>query len=74
MTAGTEPTWKRWLDRLLMLNVLVVFLGAGFFVAAVVAQSQGQLGLMDLFQQLWQPLIHPSDQPIDHGGRLEWNP
>ena len=52
MTAGTEPTWKRWLDRLLMLNVLVVFLGAGFFVAAVVAQSQGQSGLMDLFQQL----------------------
>ena len=41
MTAGTEPTWKRWLDRLLMLNVLVVFLGAGFFVKAVVAQSQG---------------------------------
>ena len=60
MTAGTEPTWKRWLDRLLMLNVLVVFLGAGFFVAAVVAQSQGQSGLMDLFQQLWQPLFTPA--------------
>ena len=60
MTAGTEPTWKRWLDRLLMLNVLVVILGAGFFVAAVVAQSQGQSGLMDLFQQLWQPLFTPA--------------
>ena len=60
MTAGTEPTWKLWLDRLLMLNVLVVFVGAGFFVVAVVAQSQGQSGLMDLFQQLWQPLFTPA--------------
>jgi hypothetical protein len=60
MTAGTEPTWKRWLDRLLMLNVLVVILGAGFFVAAVVAQSQGQSGPMDLFQRLWQPLFTPA--------------
>ena len=60
MTTPQEPLWKRWLDRLLMLNVLVVFLGAGFFVAAVVAQSQGQSGLMDLFQQLWQPLFTPA--------------
>ena len=60
MTAPTEPTWKRWLDRLLMLNVLVVFLGAGFFGVAVMAQTQGQNQPMDRFQQLWQPLFTPA--------------
>ena len=29
MSAPTEPVWKRWLDRLLMVNVLLVFIGAG---------------------------------------------
>ena len=51
MTAPAEPSWKRWLDRLLMLNVLVVFLGAGFFAVAVLSQSQGKL---------WQPLFTPA--------------
>ena len=60
MTASAEPSWKRWLDRLLMLNVLVVFLGAGFFAVAVVTQSQGKNAPMDLFQQLWQPLFTPA--------------
>ena len=60
MTASAEPSWKRWLDRLLMLNVLVVFLGAGFFAVAVVTQSQGNNAPMDLFQQLWQPLFTPA--------------
>lgn len=60
MTASAEPSWKRWLDRLLMLNVLVVFLGAGFFAVAVISQSQGRNAPMDLFQQLWQPLFTPA--------------
>ena len=60
MTASAEPIWKRWLDRLLMLNVLVVTLGAGFFTVAVLSQSQGRDGPMDLFQRLWQPLFTPA--------------
>ena len=60
MSAPSEPAWKRWLDRLLMVNVLVVFLGAGFFAVAIVAQSQGRDQLMDLFQTLWQPLFTPA--------------
>jgi len=60
MTTSPEPVWKRWLDRLLMLNVLVVFLGAGFFGVAVVAQTQGRNQPMDLFQLLWQPLFTPA--------------
>ena len=60
MSAPTAPVWKRWLDRLLMLNVLLVASGAVFFTVAVVAQSQGRDRAMDLFQQLWQPLFTPA--------------
>ena len=60
MSAQTEPLWKRWLDRLLMLNVLLVASGAVFFTVAVLAQSQGRNRAMDLFQQLWQPLFTPA--------------
>ena len=60
MAAPEEPIWKRWLDRLLMLNVLLVFAGAGFLGVAVVAQTQGQAKPMDWFQQLWQPLFTPA--------------
>ena len=60
MSAPTEPLWKRWLDRLLLLNVLLVASGAVFFTVAVVAQSQGRDRAMDLFQQLWQPLFTPA--------------
>ena len=45
---------------MLMLNVLVVILGAGFFGVAVMAQSQGRNQPMDLFQTLWQPLFTPA--------------
>ena len=37
MTTPPEPLWKRWLDRLLMLNLLAVFLGAVVFAVAVLA-------------------------------------
>jgi Na+/phosphate symporter len=60
MSGSIEPVWKRWLDRFLMLNVLVVFIGAGFFGVAVVAQAQGRDQAMDLFQALWQPLFTPA--------------
>ena len=60
MSGSIEPVWKRWLDRFLMLNVLVVFIGAGFFGVAVVAQAQGRDQTMDLFQALWQPLFTPA--------------
>ena len=60
MRASPEPLWKRWLDRLLMLNVLVVIGGAVFFSVAVAAQAQGRDQAMDLFQSLWQPLFTPA--------------
>ena len=60
MSATPEPAWKRWLDRLLMVNVLLVFIGAGVFAVAVVQQGQGHDWLMDQVQVLWQPLFAPA--------------
>ena len=60
MSAPSEPAWKRWLDRLLMVNVLLVFIGAGVFAVAVVRQGQGDDWLMDQVQVLWQPLFAPA--------------
>ena len=60
MTTPQDPLWKRWLDRLLMLNLLAVLVGAGFFGFAVLAQLQGNQGAMDLVQRLWQPLLAPA--------------
>ena len=60
MSATPEPAWKRWLDRLLMGNVLLVFIGAGIFAVAVVTQGQGNNWLMDRVQVLWQPLFSPA--------------
>ena len=60
MSAPSEPAWKRWLDRLLMVNVLLVFIGAGVFAVAVVQQGQGHDWLMDQVQLLWQPLFAPA--------------
>lgn len=57
---GSEPAWKRWLDRLLVLDVFLVLAGAGWFGAAVVASSQGFKAPMKLFQQLWDPLFTPA--------------
>ena len=36
MSATPEPAWKRWLDRLLMVNVLLVFIGAGVFALSLI--------------------------------------
>lgn len=60
MSAPTEPTWKRSLDRLLMVNLLLVLVGAGVFAVAVVRQGQGNNWLMDRIQVLWQPLFAPA--------------
>ena len=60
MSAPTEPVWKCWLDRLLMVNVLLVFIGAGVFAVAVVQRGQGHDWLMDQVQVLWQPLFAPT--------------
>ena len=55
-----QPTWKLWLDRLLVLDVFLVLAGAGWFGIAIVASSQGVEAPLHLFQQLWDPLFTPA--------------
>ncbi|MCP4973416.1 MAG: hypothetical protein GY914_07050, partial [Prochlorococcus sp.] len=49
----TEPIWKQWLDRLLIVNVFVVISGALWFGVAVLAMGQGITSPMQRFEQLW---------------------
>jgi len=61
MTAPSEePIWKRWLDRLLVLDVFLVLGGAGWFAVAILGSSQGIEAPMRLFQNLWEPLFTPA--------------
>ena len=55
-----EPPWKRWLDRLLVLDVFLVLGGAVWFAVAVIADGQGLKAPMQQFQQLWDPLFTPA--------------
>ncbi len=52
--------WKIWLDRILMLNVLLVFLSFGWLAVAVVGRSLG-VGLgLELWYKLWEPVFTPA--------------
>ena len=55
-----EPPWKRWLDRLLVLDVFLVLGGAVWFAGAVIADGQGLTAPMQQFQRLWDPLFTPA--------------
>ena len=57
---NNEPIWKRWLDRILVLNVFLVIAGAGWFSAAVIGSSQGFETPMRVFMRLWEPLFTPA--------------
>lgn len=55
-----EPSWKRWLDRLLVTDVFLVLGGAVWFAVAVIADGQGFAAPMQQFQRLWDPLFTPA--------------
>ena len=55
-----EPSWKRWLDRLLVTDVFLVLGGAVWFAVAVIADGQGFTAPMQQFQRLWDPLFTPA--------------
>ena len=54
-----EPL-KRWLDRLLVIDVFVVIAGAFWFLAAGVCEARGLHQPLAVFQQLWEPLFTPA--------------
>ena len=68
-----EPPWKRWLDRLLVLDVFLVLGGAVWFAVAVIADGQGFTAPMQQFQRLWDPLFTPAIGAT-HGSRTDQRP
>ena len=61
-----------WLDRLLVVDVFLVFFGFLWFAIAVVGRSLGiSLGL-DIWYQLWQPLFNPALGILMLGAILSW--
>ena len=55
-----EPSWKRWLDRLLVTDVFLVLGGTVWFAVAVIADGQGFTAPMQQFQRLLDPLFTPA--------------
>ena len=59
-----SPAWPQRIrdsiDRLLVVDVFVVLVGALWFLVAVISSTQGLEGPLRLFQRLWQPLFTPA--------------
>ena len=57
--SSEESLWKRWVDRILMLDLFLVILGSIFLVIAFILSFLGYDFLMNFFQILWKPLFLP---------------
>ena len=61
-----------WLNRLLIADVFLVFLGFAWFAIAVVGESLNiNLGF-DLWYKLWQPLFNPAIGILFLGAFATW--
>ena len=50
---------KEIIDNLLLINLFVVIFCAIFFIFAVIMQTNGVFFFLNIFQNLWNPLIVP---------------
>jgi len=57
---GRFQTCRTWVDRILVVNVFMVMVGALWFLVAVGLHSQGLDQPLGRFQQLWTPLFMPA--------------
>lgn len=67
-----KEAFLMWLDRFLMADVFIVFLGFFWFVIAIIGHSlEIPLGL-DLWYKLWQPVFNPAIGILFLGAFLSW--
>ncbi len=67
-----KETVLKWLDRLLIADVFLVFFGFFWFAIAVIGYSlEIPLGL-DLWYKLWQPIFNPAIGILFLGAFLSW--
>ncbi len=61
MSSNSEtPTWKIWLDKILVLDFFLVIAGSFWFVIGIFASSNGVMAPLNLFQRLWIPFFTPA--------------
>jgi len=55
-----EKKWKKSLDNLLILNLLILIIGAFFLLISFILSVNGNSYLFNIFQKLWYPLFIPA--------------
>ena len=60
MDQSQPGKFKTWLDRFLMLNLLLIFFGFLFFCIGAAFSSLGNNTPYEIFQRLWFPLFIPA--------------
>ena len=67
-----KETVSNWINRLLVLDVFLVFFGAAWFMLAVIGRSFGIPLGFDLWYKLWQPLFNPAIGILFLGVIFSW--
>ena len=60
MKEQTEKNWKKVLDNFLIINLLILIIGAIFLLISFLLSINGNSNLYNLFQKLWYPIFIPS--------------
>ena len=55
----SETSLKEIIDNLLLINLFIVIFCALFFIFAVIMQINGVFVFLNLFQNLWNPIVVP---------------
>ena len=63
----------KWLNRILIADVFLVFFGFIWFAIAVIGRSLNIPLGFDLWYQLWQPLFNPAIGILFLGAFLTWS-
>ena len=67
-----KNTISSWINRLLILDVFLVFFGAAWFALAVIGRSFGIPLGFNLWYKLWQPLFNPAIGILFLGAIISW--
>ncbi len=67
-----RETILTWLNRLLVADVFLIFLGFFWFVVAVIGRSLNIPLGFDIWYKLWQPLFNPAIAVLFLGAIISW--
>tara|TARA_B100001250_G_C19238779_1_gene545541 strand:- start:22 stop:291 length:270 start_codon:yes stop_codon:yes gene_type:complete len=59
-SSNQEPTWKIWIDRVLIFNLFLVIFGALFFLLGLILTLAGNNTLIQILQLFWKPFFIPT--------------